>query len=161
MPRAISITAGVAAALVCFSGSRFVASAMQPGGGAPPRDPSKITIIKRPYDTKQLVAPSTLSESAYRGRTVWLQRCAYCHDGVGQPSYNTLGSWLGAESVQTLGDAAFRAIVGAGTERMPGFRYTLKPQQMDDLVAFLNTVTPDKKPTPAQLAGRADVATGE
>ncbi len=99
-------------------------------GGPPPRDPTKITVIKRVYDQKQLVAPSTLTESAYRGRTVWLQRCAYCHDGVGQPSYNTLGSWLGAETIQTLGDVAFRAIVGAGTERMPGFSYTLKPQQL-------------------------------
>jgi mono/diheme cytochrome c family protein len=150
---------GLIIGAVALAAGAPLASAQQPGGGTPPpADPTKITVTRRVYDTKSLVNPPALSESAYRGRALWLQRCAYCHDGVGQPSYNTLGSWLGAETVQTLGEVAVRAIIGAGTAQMPGFRYTMKPQQMDDLIAFLKTVSSDKKPTPAQLAGRTGAA---
>jgi mono/diheme cytochrome c family protein len=111
-------------------------------------------VIKRPYDRAQLVKASTLSEAEYRGRTVWLQRCAYCHDGVGNISYNTMGSWLGAETVQVLTEPAMRAIIAAGTERMPGFAYALQPKQVDDLLAFIKTIPASTKPTADQLAGR-------
>ena len=147
-PAALAV---VACIVLSVAGS---AAAMQPQGAAPARDPTRITVVKRPYDRKQLVSAPALPEAAYRGRTIWLQRCAYCHDGVGQPSYNTMGSWLGAETVQTLGEAAVRAIVSAGTERMPGFQYALQPRQVDDLLAFLKTVSSDTKPTPSQLAGK-------
>jgi hypothetical protein len=43
-----------------------------------------------------------------------------------------------------------RAIIAAGTARMPEFRYDLNAQQVNDLLAFLRTVT--WKPTPAELA---------
>ena len=141
-------------------GGVMVASAMQAGGGAPARDPTRVTVTRRPYDRAQLVKPSTLSEEAYRGRTVWLQRCAYCHDGVGNISYNTMGSWLGAETVQVLTEPAMRAIIAAGTERMPGFSYALQPKQMDDLMAFIKTIPASTKPTADQLAGRLPGATG-
>jgi mono/diheme cytochrome c family protein len=131
-------------------------SAMQAGGraGGPPADPTRITVIKRPYDRQQLIKASTLSEAAYRGRTLWLQRCAYCHDGVGNISYNTMGPWMGAETVQTLSEVAVRAIIAAGTERMPGFAYALQPKQVDDLLAFMKTIPASTKPTTDQLAGR-------
>ncbi len=154
MPRAMSVAAGTAAAAVLLAGASLVASAMQAGSGAPPRDPTRVTVSKRAYDRAQLVKPTTLAEDAYRGRTIWLQRCAYCHDGVGNNSYNTMGPWLGAETVQTLTEVAVRAIVAAGTERMPGFAYALQPQQMDDLLAFMKTIPASTKPTADQLAGR-------
>jgi mono/diheme cytochrome c family protein len=137
----------VAAGMACAPG--------QAQQRAPAQDPTKVTVTSRAYDRKQLLGTPALSAEAYRGRAVWLQRCAYCHDGVGQPSYNTMGPWIGAETLLALGDAAFRAIVSVGTERMPGFQYALQPQQIDDLITFLTTVSSDQKPTPAQLAGRA------
>jgi mono/diheme cytochrome c family protein len=147
--------AGVFAAVVALAtGGVMVAAAMQAGGAPPPRDPTRISVTKRPYDRAQLVKPTTLSEEEYQGRTVWLQRCAYCHDGVGNISYNTMGSWLGAETVQTLTEVAVRAIIAAGTERMPGFAYALQPKQVDDLLAFMKTIPASTKPTPDQLAGR-------
>jgi mono/diheme cytochrome c family protein len=156
MSRANSAVRGIVAAVVLVSGGHGVASAQQRGGAAPQQqDPTKITVSSRVYDKKQLLSAPAVSEDAQRGRALWLQRCAYCHDGVGQPSYQTMGSWLGAETVQTLGEVAVRAIVAAGTPQMPGFRYTLQSQQMNDLIAFLKTVPSDQKPTPAQLAGKA------
>jgi mono/diheme cytochrome c family protein len=147
----IVVTVTVALAL----GVNVPAYTQEPPGGVPAQDSSKITVTKRAYDTKLLVAPPALSESALRGRRIWLQRCSYCHDGVGQPSYNTMGPWLGADTFQSLPEPAFKALVAAGTVRMPGFRYALKSQQMDDVIAFLKTVSSEKRPTPAQLAGKA------
>ena len=157
MANSRSIAGALVAVAVLVTGVATVASAMQAGGrggGAPAGDPTKVTVIKRPYDRAPLIKPSTLTDAEYQGRTIWLQRCAYCHDGVGNISYNTMGPWLGAETVQTLTEVAFRAIVAAGTERMPGFSYTLKPKQVDDLMAFIKTIPASTKPTADQLNGR-------
>lgn len=156
MSRARSVACGIIAAVAFVSGGHFVASAQQRNVAAAAQDPSKITVTKRPYDKQQLLNAPVVSEEVYRGRTIWLQRCAYCHDGVGQPSYNTMGPWIDGERVQLLTEVAIRAIVAAGTERMPGFSYALTPQQVGEVIAFLKTVPSGKKPTPAQLAGKAE-----
>ena len=131
-------------------------AALAQPGGALPSDPARITVTKRAYDIKQITdAAAAVPEDVHRGRTLWLQRCAYCHDGVGQPSYRTMGPWIDAETMRQMGDARFRAVVAAGSERMPGFRYAFQPQQLNDLVTFLKTVSPDQKPTAQQLAGRS------
>ena len=130
-----------------------VASA-QPG--ATPPDPARITVTKRAYDIKQITdAAAAVPEDVHHGRTLWLQRCAYCHDGVGQPSYRTMGPWLGAETVQTLGEDRLKTFIANGSVRMPGFRYTLQARQVNDLIAFLKSVPSDQKPTPEQLNGRS------
>jgi len=125
---------------------------------AQPATTSPLVVVSRPYEMQQLLTRPSLSEAAQKGRAIWLQRCAYCHDGVGQPTYRTMGPWLGAETVQALGPDALRAIIGAGTMRMPGFRYGLLAQQVDQLIEFLKTVGPEQKPTAAQLAGRSSGA---
>jgi mono/diheme cytochrome c family protein len=117
-----------------------------------------LQVVTRQYDVKQLLAAPALSIEAQRGRATWLQRCAYCHDGVGQPTYRTMGPWLGAETVQVLGPDALRAIINVGTERMPGFRYGLRPQQVDQVIDFLKTVGNDQKPTPLQLGTKSSGA---
>lgn len=153
---------GIAATVVLASGlGQFAASAQEPAR-IPREAPGKLTVTSRVYDKKQLLGGPVLSETAQRGRAMWQQRCGYCHDGAGQPSYKTMGPWLGAETVQIQGEDSVRAFIAAGSSRMPAFRYTLKPQQVDDLIAFLRTITSDKKPTAAQLAGtQAEVNTGE
>ena len=132
------------------------------GGGGPALDPSKFTTQTRDYDRKALLASQQrLSEEAHLGRIIWLQRCAYCHDGVGQPTYRTIGPWLGKESVDAMGAEGFRTFVEAGTGNMPGFQYTLTPQQMGQVMAYLNTVPSSTKPTPNQLAGRSSEAANQ
>jgi mono/diheme cytochrome c family protein len=113
---------------------------------------TKLTVTKRVYDTQQLLAKPQLSEEAIRGRAIWVQRCAYCHDGVGTPTYKTLGPWLDAETVKGDGEKVARQHIATGSDRMPGFRYTLLPEQVDELIALLKSVTPDQKPTASELA---------
>ena len=112
----------------------------------------RLTVWRRAYDTPQLLAAPALSDAALKGRTLWVQRCAYCHDGLGTPTYGTLGPWLDAETVQATREGLVREKIATGSERMPGFQYTLQPAQVDQLIAFLKSVTPDRKPTAAQRA---------
>jgi mono/diheme cytochrome c family protein len=113
-----------------------------------------IKVESRDYDKGKLLASPGLSEEALTGRILWLQKCAFCHDGVGAPTYRTMGPWLGAESIQKIGEDNVKSFISNGDVRMPAFRYNLNAQQIDDLVAFLKTVQADQKPTPAQLSGR-------
>jgi mono/diheme cytochrome c family protein len=155
MTKVTTILGIIAAVVLAAEVGHFIASAQGRGGrgGAPQGDPTKITVTVTVHDMKKLQSEPVPPDNVYRGRALWVQRCAFCHDGVGQPTYKTMGPWLGADTVQTVGETAMRAIINAGTQRMPGYRYTLKPQQLDDLFAFLKTVGPDAKPTAAQLAG--------
>jgi mono/diheme cytochrome c family protein len=148
---------GAAIAAIVVLGSAASAQDAGPGARVPGRDVTgPIMVTSRDYDLKALTTPPVLPEAVLRGRATWVQQCAWCHDGVGQPTYKTMGPWLSADTLRLLGEDKVRAYIGKGSARMPGFQYALKPQQVDELVALLKTVTPDQKPTASQLAGKAD-----
>lgn len=124
--------------------------------GAPP----EIKVVKRDYDMQGLIRSyeAPLSDDARKGRNLWLQRCAYCHDGVGTPTYNTFGPYLDAELVTQRGDSAVRDKIMKGSSTMPAFQWALKPEQVGQVIAFIKTIGPDQKPTDAQRAGKARAA---
>ncbi len=71
------------------------------------------------------------------GLRLFNQSCRVCHTPLqGHPPYGpTLsGESLGGELV------ALRAVISNGTARMPGFRYTLKPAQIDAVAAYIKTL---------------------
>jgi len=129
-------------------------------GPVPAQEPetAPLEVAVRTYDREKLLASLTAPDGVRRGRALWLQRCAFCHDGVGQPTYNTMGPWIGAETVRLLGPEAVRLIVNAGTEQMPGFRYALQPDQINQVIEFLQSVGADQKPTPGQLTRKSSGA---
>jgi mono/diheme cytochrome c family protein len=129
-----------------------LASMAQLGVSAQDRSTNKLTVSQRVYDKRVLLAKPQLSEDALKGRTQWVQRCAYCHDGVGTPTYKTLGPWLDSSTVRPEREASVRQFIANGSTRMPGFRYTLQPEQVDQLIAFLKSVMPEQKPTADQLS---------
>lgn len=167
MTRKITITLGIVAALVLASAVVRVGVLAQGPGGAPdthgvpvvqkePPTMPEVKVTKRVYDKKALLASHPdAPEDVQTGRALYQQKCAYCHDGVGQPSYKTMGDWIGGETVQSLGADAFKAFVNTGTTRMPGFQYNLNSKQMDDLIAFIKTIPSSDKPTQNQLDGKA------
>jgi mono/diheme cytochrome c family protein len=114
-----------------------------------------VKITTREYDIKKLLSSPPLSPEATVGRALWQQRCAYCHDGMGQPTYKTMGSWIDSDTVKNMGPEVLKSIISAGIDRMPAFKYDLDDKQMNALIEFLKTVSPSLKPTPAQLAGKA------
>jgi mono/diheme cytochrome c family protein len=163
MNKSIKLAAISALALI---GSVAAASAQAGGAdthGLPPSNqlgakdqqtvPVKITT--RDYDIKKLLSAPALSPEAKVGQVLWQQRCAYCHDGMGQPTYKTMGSWIDSDTVKAMGPDALKMIISTGIDRMPAFKYDLDAKQLDDVIEFLRTVPPSLKPTPAQLSGKA------
>jgi mono/diheme cytochrome c family protein len=151
MPAATRILAAVVAMLGALVGMTGVPA--QERAAETPAE-RQVTVTQRVYDKAQLLAAPAPTGEVFRGRAIWLQRCAYCHDGVGQPSYNTMGPWIGAPTIELYKEPAFRAIVAGGTARMPGFKYALTDKQVGELIAFVKTVPASQKPTAEQLAGR-------
>jgi mono/diheme cytochrome c family protein len=145
----LAARAALAVAALGFGGL-LAASAQDRVHAAAGQGPVKPVVTKSAYDIPDLIKQLQVPDDVYRGRVLWVQRCALCHDGVGQPSYHTMGPWLDADTVKSIGEPAVRAIIAAGTASMPEFRYELDARQVNDLLAFLETVT--WKPTPAELA---------
>jgi mono/diheme cytochrome c family protein len=79
-----------------------------------------------------------------RGARHFVRYCAACHRGLftkseQRPSYGpTLGGVLkdGSPSRET----AIRGFIQQGSLNMPGFRNTLAPNELDDLIAYLKTL---------------------
>ncbi len=116
--------------------------------GAPGQDPLRETQVTTPevvrtvYDMPEVVTPPALSEDALAGWKLFVQRCAICHDPLGQPSFPaSLGPVLGETNVRELGAETVREIIMVGSVRMPGWQYTLSPEQIGQVIAYLNTVT--------------------
>jgi mono/diheme cytochrome c family protein len=97
---------------------------------------------------KKIVQPSKLSADELEGRRLVVQRCAYCHDQAG-PS----APWLDGERIKALGEAGYREKIMKGSRRMPGWQYALSAEQLDQVMAYLKTVTPADKPVRAGRRG--------
>lgn len=100
------------------------------------------------YDMTKVAVPPPISADAFAGKKLFVQRCALCHDLLGQPAVTTVGPWVDARTVEARGEAAVRQTILNGSRRMPGWRYTLAPTQIDQLIAYLKTVEPGQKPSP-------------
>lgn len=147
-----NIARGMVLAALVTSGAGYIARAQ--GLNVPPPAPDGLKVTQRAYDMAKVGAESTLPDNLYRGRVIWMQRCAYCHDGVGQPSYDTMGPFLEPDLVTALGDAGLAQFITQGTDRMPGFQYTLSAAQIAELIAYVKTIPASAKPTELQMAGK-------
>ena len=82
--------------------------------------------------------PTALNETQLLGRQVFAQSCGICHL---QPSLGvkTYGPMLN-KSAAGGNDEVMRAFIVNGTERMPAFKYYLKPAEIDAIIAYVRTV---------------------
>ena len=89
---------------------------------------------------------SDLNETQLLGRQVFAQSCGICHL---QPSLGvkTYGPMLNRAA--TAGnDEVMRAFIVNGTDRMPAFKYYLKPAEIDAIIAYVRTVPAPAAPAP-------------
>ena len=94
-------------ALTCVALCGFAGAALAQG-------PVKPVVTHSDYDVPELLKQLQVPTDVFRGRVLWVQRCALCHDGLGQPSYQTIGPWIDADTLKNLGEPALRAIIAAG-----------------------------------------------
>ena len=101
-------------------------------------------IVRTEYDMAEVVTPPALPADALAGWKLFVQRCAICHDPLGQPSYpESFAPLLSRETVSNLGEDRVRNVINVGSVRMPGWQYTLSQEQIGEVIAYLNTVTPE------------------
>jgi mono/diheme cytochrome c family protein len=79
-----------------------------------------------------------LNETQRLGRQVFAQSCGICHL---QPSLGvkTYGPSLN-KATAAGNDEVMRAFIVNGTDRMPAFKYYLKPAEIDAIIAYVKTV---------------------
>lgn len=89
-----------------------------------------------------------LNATQLLGRQVFAQSCGVCHlqPSMGVKTYAPMLNKTSAAS----NDDVMRAFIVNGSDRMPAFKYYLKPGEIDAIVAYLRSV-----PAPAAVAGRA------
>lgn len=113
-------------------------------------------VVRTDYDLAKVVAPPSLSEAELAGRKLFIQRCALCHDLLGQPAMSTVGPWLDGEVIKARGDSTVRNHILNGSRRMPGWRYTLDSEKVDQVIAYLKTVRPDQRPVARKVVAPPD-----
>jgi mono/diheme cytochrome c family protein len=85
-----------------------------------------------------LAQPAAPNAQQQLGQTLFTQSCGVCHLKP-QITANTFGPMLSKESAGGR-DEVMREVIMNGTPRMPGFKLTFEPAQVDAIVAYLQTV---------------------
>jgi len=91
-------------------------------------------------------ARGDLNETQLLGRQVFAQSCGICHlqPSLGVKTYGPL-----LNKAATAGnDEVMRAFIVNGTDRMPAFKYYLKPAEIDAIIAYVRTVPVAAAPAP-------------
>src|SRR5215470_19964299 len=86
-------------------------------------------------------APDAAFNDAQReGLRLFSQSCGVCHAQIQQRTKQ----YGPALSRETLGgdEEAMRDYIGAGTPRMPGFRFNFEPAQINAIVQYIKTIPP-------------------
>jgi mono/diheme cytochrome c family protein len=90
-----------------------------------------------------------LTEQQKAGEGLFLNNCSLCHlpHKEGNPkstqegaSYgpSLKGLFRGAKPV--LNDQVARQFIMKGTQKMPGFQYSLEPKEIDSIIAYIKTL---------------------
>jgi mono/diheme cytochrome c family protein len=97
------------------------------------------------------------SDQRTLGMRLFNQSCRVCHTKpqLSSPQYGP------ALSMNTFGGnaEALRQFISNGTPRMPGFKYTFKPAEIDAIVAYIKTI-PAPAETAAPASGKPNAAPG-
>lgn len=103
-----------------------------------------VAVLSLPLAVAQQPARAQSDQRAL-GMRLFNQSCRVCHTKpqLTSPQYGP------ALSMNTLGGNAdaLHQFISNGTPRMPGFKYTFKPAEIDAIVAYIKTI-----PAPAETA---------
>jgi mono/diheme cytochrome c family protein len=112
-------------------------------------------VIFLPFPQVVFAGDSALTENQREGRRVFQQKCAVCH----VPAYagaTTLGPGLSNQTIQS-GEGAARDAITNGlydeATTMPGWKYTLSPKQIDNIIKYLKTLP---QPPETVVSGRPE-----
>jgi mono/diheme cytochrome c family protein len=84
-----------------------------------------------------------LSEEESKGEEIFLQRCSLCHVRKVVKPYKSYGPSLKgvlAKDADEDQESFVRQFIQNGTDKMPGFKYGLTPNQIAAVMAYLKTL---------------------
>ena len=94
------------------------------------------------------VSAQNLTPQQQHGRQILTQNCNVCHLPQESGSQKTYGPRL--DKAATNGDDnLMRDVITNGLVRMPAWKYTLKPQDVNDVIAYVRTIPPLPAAAPA------------
>jgi mono/diheme cytochrome c family protein len=105
--------------------------------------------LSPPLSPAQSPSPaSSLNPQQWSGRRLFLQNCALCHlSEPDNPKSTAKGSAYGGDlsglfnGQRPMTEEAVQAFILRGLpNRMPGFQYGLKRQEIDTIIAYLRTL---------------------
>ena len=82
-----------------------------------------------------------LNDRQLLGMRLFNQSCRVCHTKPQATSPQQYGPVLSRNSLGGQDDV-MRELISSGTPRMPGFKYSYDPAQIDAIVAYLKSVPP-------------------
>lgn len=97
-----------------------------------------------------------LDATQQQGEHLFNQSCRVCH---AKPQLNSAQYGPVLSNASASGNPkGMHDVIANGTPRMPGFKYHFKPEQIDAIVAYLQTVSADaaSPATPARSRSGAD-----
>jgi len=94
------------------------------------------------------VSAQNLTPQQQHGRQILTQNCNVCHLPQESGSIKTYGPRLD-KSATNGDDNLMRDVITNGLVRMPAWKYTLKPQDVNDVIAYVRTIPPLPAAAPA------------
>ncbi len=88
-----------------------------------------------PLAAQQTPPSSSLTPTERVGERLFLQRCSLCHLGSA-PTYKPYGPALDG-LVDSKGADEVRTVIADGSPGMPAWRYSLKPSDIDAIIAYM------------------------
>ena len=140
--RRVSLLAGLVVVVALFAGRPTLVSA-QEGESRAGQSASQTLPIRH-------ASGVALTEQQARGAGVFFQRCSLCHlakSGAGGSKYccvSSLGPDLGGRfnNLAPEQEKAFKDIIlNGGPTYMPSWKYALAPDEIDDIIAYLKTLS--------------------
>ena len=96
---------------------------------------------------QQAAQVTPLNDTQKLGQRIFEQRCGICH-APARGGFVMYGPYLYKNLINGSEDA-IKEMIRTGTSKMPGFRYGLKPAEIDAIVEYLKTVPKPVKTTEA------------
>ena len=96
---------------------------------------------------QQAAQATPLNDTQKLGQRIFEQRCGICH-APARGAFVMYGPYLSKNLINGSEDA-IKEMIRTGTSKMPGFKYGLKPAEIDAIVEYLKTVPKPVKTTEA------------
>jgi mono/diheme cytochrome c family protein len=109
---------------------------------------SILALLGWPFAAAAQSAADSLSPEQLAGRNLFAQHCVVCHVRTLVTAVRTYGPALSKNSLGGQEDV-MREFIADGTSNMPGFKYSLAPGEIAQIVAYLKTLPAEPPAAPA------------